>query len=875
MLSIFRPNRPASDSDDSSSSDDERIIPPGTPYLTKINGKLVWARKKTPKPVNPVQDLLGEAFGSRAVIVRKRSKSLERPVTKVLIGNVPAVRQQQVAYSAPLPQQPFPTMMPPMVHYPHHPPQFLLQPMPQPVPQPPQLPQLHIPQQPPAPAPLFVQQSPTEKEKEQLKIFDAHFNKTVKPKTARVTSASSEESQDQPQEKPPQKSQETATQETTTKVKIAITRHVCGDCGRLRSRKYHHDHPLKPGEIPEVAFCRKCQKNASSTSESSEAEEAHKSKKKGKSKKRDKKTKGPCKKPVDISDDDDDDESSDSPGPKPAKNPKLDQPKPGQPKKSAAKKAPSEDYIVVEEEWSDHEREPRGRSYSRTSREHDAPRRPLSPMASQLSAPPSRSRSYVRPSRQEHSNKGLHPIEIHEAFRETVRPRSPHIQYRYVEVVPSQVSFERDEPSYPRKVPIRFVDEVVYEKPVSPKRYQYQERDRERASSSKAYSVEEPESVARSHHARVDDFDGDGSVRGPPSSRYDTFEVREASSRGPPSRENSFEVPDTMSSMRSSDARRRRKRERAPPGSPDFRPWEEPHVIHPDSDDEVVVVTETFEYRKKKQADGEERRRQEYIDRATLSPRKNYQFSGEEAARYYHDDWSRAEPDLGLPSLVGKPYQPYQPAKMNKGYRRDRHPDSELTGSEASYDYGKSDQHPPPRVPSPPSSVYQSKVNDWSGLKHTDWGDEPPCPLSSGSEHASRRGKVVHMPPIDIPRCHGSNSNARYGTDGGSERALVVSPRHSSERNRDSYNDYTESDLTERQHTDRSDEFSVSNMTELERQAEAEARHVTFRDTPSMRSLHDDWGTSEGHSQRSRSEYDGRGGGGGWGKDGGTGGGAW
>lgn len=254
------------------------------------------------------------------------------------------------------------------------------------------------------------------------------------------------------------------------------------------------------------------------------------------------------------------------------------------------------------------------------------------------------------------------------------------------------MSFELNEPTYLRRAPSQFADEVVYEKPISSKRSHYQDRDRERASSSKAYSVEESESVTRSHRARVEDYKEDASVR---DSRYDTFEVREASSRGPPSRDNSFEIPDTMSSMRSKEARRRRKRERAPPGMADFRPWEESHVIHPESDDEVVVVTETFEYRKKKQDEHEEeRRRQEYIDRATLNPRTNYQFSAEEAARYYHDDWSRAEPEFVLPSLVGEPYQPYQPAKAKEGYRRDRHPHSEVTESEASYDYGMSGMHP-------------------------------------------------------------------------------------------------------------------------------------------------------------------------------------
>ncbi|KAH7354726.1 hypothetical protein BKA65DRAFT_475207 [Rhexocercosporidium sp. MPI-PUGE-AT-0058] len=884
MLSIFKTNRASSDSEDSSSSsNEERVIPPGTPYLTKVNGKLAWARKKTPKPINPVQDLLGEAFGSRAVIVRRRSKSLERPVRKVILGNGPMARPQQLSYSAPIPQQAFTASMPPMAHYSHHPPQYppqhppqyLLQPIPQPGPQPSQPPRLYIPQQPPIPAPLFVQRSPTEKEKEQLKLFDAHFNTTVKPRTTRVTSASSEDSQekakDKQQEKVNKKVAESGTEESTTKVKIAITRHVCGDCGRLRSRKYHHDHPLRPGEIPELAFCRKCQKDASSTSESSDAEEEEKVQKKTKSKKKkkSKKTKASSKLLIltkkTVQSSDDDEESSDHPE-APTKA-KPDQPKPQPEKPSAnAKQATSEDYIVVEEKVSSHERQPRGRSQSQAPQEYDTQRRPLSPIVRQLSVSPSSLRSYARSSRQDHPRNVPAPIEIREVFREPARRQSPHIPYRYVEVIPDQDNFERKEPSYPRKVPIHFVDEVVFEKATSPKHNHQSDKAHERASSYKDYIAEEPESIPRSYHARVQDFDQDSLSRGPPSSRHETFDVREesnrgppssmhdsfevheAANRGPPSREHSIEQLDAMNYMRSSEARRRRKRERAPPGTPDFRPWDEPHIVYPASDDEVIVVTETYEYRKQKQAQGEEeRRRQEYIDRATWSPRNHNQVSAEDASRYYHEDWLGAE----LPLIVGKPYQPYQPAKPKKGYRRDRHPESELTESEASYDYKESARDSLPRAPTPPSPpLYESEVNKWAGINHMDWGDES----------ADQQDIVVHMPPVEIPGRQRSNSNTqpafvREATDDGTERALIVSPRHLDERKLGAYHDYSESNLTERQHRDRFNEFSASNITELERQAEVEARHVTFRETPSSRSIHDDRASPEAHSQQSQVEY--------------------
>jgi hypothetical protein len=53
--------------------------------------------------------------------------------------------------------------------------------------------------------------------------------------------------------------------EGNEKTTITITKHVCATCGRIRSWKYHHEHPIKPGETPTSGFCRKCQRDASST----------------------------------------------------------------------------------------------------------------------------------------------------------------------------------------------------------------------------------------------------------------------------------------------------------------------------------------------------------------------------------------------------------------------------------------------------------------------------------------------------------------------------------------------------------------------------------------------------------------------------------
>lgn len=54
-----------------------------------------------------------------------------------------------------------------------------------------------------------------------------------------------------------------------TKTTVTITKHICANCGRVRSKGYHKDHPLKDGDSPTPTFCRRCQRDASSTSSDS------------------------------------------------------------------------------------------------------------------------------------------------------------------------------------------------------------------------------------------------------------------------------------------------------------------------------------------------------------------------------------------------------------------------------------------------------------------------------------------------------------------------------------------------------------------------------------------------------------------------------
>ena len=232
FTSYKTPSRRSQDSE--STIELERVLPPGTPYLTKVNGKLVMAREKTESKAKKVAvDLLGEAFGVKTRVIHKRAKSFDKPPAPLLIGGVPYVPQQQVAYptpyTMPLPQQAF--SQPNLIPY--------------------------------APQPSFILPNPSQQDLNQLQQMQAHYN-SIYPCAPRIAPNGKVEV-------------------TTT---ITITKHICAGCGRIRSKKYHHDHPLKEGEKPEPDFCRKCQKDSSSTdSEGGSRERKKKSAKKTKHKK--------------------------------------------------------------------------------------------------------------------------------------------------------------------------------------------------------------------------------------------------------------------------------------------------------------------------------------------------------------------------------------------------------------------------------------------------------------------------------------------------------------------------------------------------------------------------------------------------------------
>lgn len=222
-----------------------KIIPIGKPYLTTVNGKLVFARDKpkeesseeeeeVEEPSKSTLDLLGEAFGVRTKIVHhKRAKSAEMPATEpVVIGGVTYVPlAQTVPSTAPIAQQPFPPHQQPfpgpatpVQYYPYYPQAF------------------YPPPPPPSPLPL----------PQQSRGFFSRARAPSKPEVTRLV----ELEEDEPKVE-------------IVEVKTTITqiRHICAECGSVRSRRFHVANPIKPGEIPPPMFCGRCQRDASFTSE--------------------------------------------------------------------------------------------------------------------------------------------------------------------------------------------------------------------------------------------------------------------------------------------------------------------------------------------------------------------------------------------------------------------------------------------------------------------------------------------------------------------------------------------------------------------------------------------------------------------------------
>jgi hypothetical protein len=173
------------------------------------------------RPMEATLDFLGEAFGVRGRPLRRQAKSIDRPSSTPVLDIPPLyMSQQPLTYSTPLPQGAFPTI--PSVQ------QALVQPIPY--------------------ATAFPH--PVHPDLDQLRRIDAHYRWVNGQGFTKFDHGTTNEC-------------------NNLMATVSVGKHTCANCGRIRSKRYYAEHPIKPGEIPIQEFCRKCQKDASSTSNSS------------------------------------------------------------------------------------------------------------------------------------------------------------------------------------------------------------------------------------------------------------------------------------------------------------------------------------------------------------------------------------------------------------------------------------------------------------------------------------------------------------------------------------------------------------------------------------------------------------------------------
>lgn len=135
----------------------------------------------------------------------------------------------------------------------------------------------------------------------------------------------------------------------------------------------------------------------------------------------------------------------------------------------------------------------------------------------------------------------------------------------------------------------------------------------------------------------------------------------------------------------------------------------------------------------------------------------------------------------------------------------------------------------PPRAPSPPlSPVYGSEISHH--------GQRPPYPLSSDEKSRPQKGTYRHVFPSEISIENAPQEYVYSATATYPEQSIVPSPRRVKSWER----------VSVRHEED--DRFSITNILEIEREAEARTRSVHFRDTPSEVSVKQDWSVSEVNS---------------------------
>lgn len=416
--------------------------------------------------------------------------------------------------------------------------------------------------------------------------------------------------------------------ETYNNTSITITKHICVNCGRLRSRKYHHENPIKPGEVPTPAFCAKCQKDVTSTEDSSSSDNYKKSHRR-KRKSRDKKSKN------------------------------KDKVHNGQNFKSFVLIAQQKKETESDEDnsnFKEHNTTSRDRSKSRTRREQDAGNRRdrnyrsnewnnEEPDSFETSPKPRYTRDYIS-SRVRHVTprqaprwidqsdfNSLHPSQQSEDdyVQENRRPRekiiyverrreqyhSPSIERRYTDEFSEPST---SEPHHTSSVTHRYADEYSEPSNSEPLRHSKHTSDRRSKEVTETKCIEAEEDCTRTNkhqpvrrkqreieyrHVEVHKPNSRRNLQSENASRLNLYE-----------RNNSFSSENSgVSPHQDSSRRRRQERNRLKPITFDPLKSNISHDIHPQPRDEEVVVTARFVYRPRHRQLSEVRKEDVYISK--------------------------------------------------------------------------------------------------------------------------------------------------------------------------------------------------------------------------------------------------------------------
>ncbi|RDW84400.1 hypothetical protein BP6252_01990 [Coleophoma cylindrospora] len=763
MLTVYQPAKSAS-KEASEDEVEEVILPAKRPYLTKVNGRLVMARQKHDRSASAM-NLLGEAFGlSTTRVIRRRPSSPEIEKTVPVYNTLPNPQRHYYPtnYASPDAIQ---AVSSPVLLYPGNMIQVVAIAPPQLLPSLPRRMSLQTINSQAASEPCRV----IGEDLAQLHLLDAHYRAYVAQNKDKIPAENAAEKQT---------SCTTAVtdQQASSKTTITITKHVCAGCGRLRSRKYHHNNPIQSGEEAKQTFCRKCQKDPSSTS-SDDNDKVEKKRKNKQKRKKGKKGKVPLasvsivtREILNLAQD------SESPSSEAVEIAADASNKPalGVEKElhrtlkiKEIKRRPSAEYIVVEEYESDDQPQENGGSATRRYLEESdisgrmqtsyAVGRNKSTSHKSYQTSITARESIPPPAADNFSPSDSSHLPKHQGQRYRLSPRSKDYNKGrvggYDDHFPRPIShsviharrrgsqeyyepFDHEDPqvqkdSHPRETRHYLEDQSKRYTPSSTRHYYdpntfvehqpfIEDQRRSQDYPEGRYSPDFAESSFPQWYANEVEtrrvHPQSRQQRGRPTYQESSREHFETSHH--PSHKGRQDQETFKEQFPAQSSFTRRRRERQSSDSPVLvaRPWEKSLEIRPEDGDEVVVVTERFTYLPKNSSVSKNSRTYAYVDRKHHnSYLRTGQFEPPVDASKYYEDWFADESDKRVR------HRERLARKATYGATTDR------WGAENPQRAEETAYQSLPRAPSPPSPTH--RFGSSNKIPNT-----PPYPRSSDSD---------------------------------------------------------------------------------------------------------------------------------------------